>query len=98
MGGAAPVGPAQDATTEESLLDRIVNAGHMSESKTARDRGVTLIRDFVAHVLEGPQPLGKDADKMVATQIAHIDHLISRQLNKVLHHPSFQKLESSWRG
>lgn len=30
--------------------------------------------------------------------IAHIDHLFNQQLNKILHHPSFQKLEASWRG
>jgi type VI secretion system protein ImpC len=31
-------------------------------------------------------------------RIAEIDRLISLQLNEVLHHPSFQKLEGTWRG
>ncbi len=31
-------------------------------------------------------------------QIALIDELISEQVNAVIHHPSFQQLESSWRG
>src|SRR6202012_2272574 len=31
-------------------------------------------------------------------RIAQIDALISLQLNEVLHHPSFQKLEATWRG
>jgi len=30
--------------------------------------------------------------------LRQIDHLISIQLNEVLHHPQFQKLEASWRG
>ncbi|MFP5348687.1 MAG: type VI secretion system contractile sheath large subunit [Gammaproteobacteria bacterium] len=31
-------------------------------------------------------------------QIAEIDRVISEQLNHILHHPKFQKLEASWRG
>jgi type VI secretion system ImpC/EvpB family protein len=30
--------------------------------------------------------------------IAHIDDLLNRQVNAILHHPDFQKLEASWRG
>ena len=30
--------------------------------------------------------------------IAQIDHLLSLQLNEIMHHPEFQKLEGSWRG
>ena len=35
---------------------------------------------------------------MINARIAQIDHLISLQLNEVLHHPAFQKLEGTWRG
>lgn len=30
--------------------------------------------------------------------ISHVDHLINNQLNRIIHHPDFQKLEASWRG
>jgi type VI secretion system protein ImpD len=30
--------------------------------------------------------------------IAHLDAMITRQVNSILHHPRFQKLEASWRG
>ena len=40
----------------------------------------------------------RDADATINARIAQIDHLISLQLNEVLHHPSFQKLEATWRG
>ena len=39
-----------------------------------------------------------DTEAMINARIAQIDHLISMQLNEVLHHPSFQKLEGTWRG
>ena len=35
---------------------------------------------------------------MINARIAQIDRLISAQLNEVMHHPEFQKLEASWRG
>jgi type VI secretion system protein ImpC len=35
---------------------------------------------------------------MINARIAQIDHLISIQLNEIMHHPDFQKLEASWRG
>jgi len=35
---------------------------------------------------------------MINARIAQIDHLVSIQLNEVLHNPQYQKLEGSWRG
>ena len=31
-------------------------------------------------------------------EVALIDHLINEQVNAILHHPSFQRLEARWRG
>jgi type VI secretion system protein ImpC len=42
--------------------------------------------------------VSKDVEAMINARIAQIDHLLSIQLNEILHHPSFQKLEGSWRG
>src|ERR1051326_8833113 len=38
------------------------------------------------------------AEAMINSRIAQIDHLVSLQLNAILHHAEFQKLEGSWRG
>lgn len=35
---------------------------------------------------------------MLNRDVARIDELVSRQLDAILHHPRFQKLEASWRG
>ena len=42
--------------------------------------------------------VAKDAEMMINARIAQIDHLLSIQLNEIMHHPAFQKLEGSWRG
>ena len=48
-----------------------------------------------------PQHIAKSADAVtnaIARHIAEIDQLINDQLNSIIHHPKFQKLEASWRG
>ena len=40
----------------------------------------------------------KDVINALGRQIAELDQLINDQLNSIIHHPKFQKLEASWRG
>jgi len=93
----AAAAQAAEQTTEASLLDQIVEQGRFADP-TARERGKNLVKEFVSQVLEGSMTLGRDADQMITQRVAQIDHLISLQLNEVMHHPSFQKLEGTWRG
>jgi len=90
---------AGTTTTEEvSLLDQIVQEGRMARDPAAKERGKNLVKEFVTQVLEGAMTVSKDAEAMINARIAQIDHLVSIQLNEVLHHPDFQKLEGTWRG
>lgn len=84
--------------SEASLLEQIVEQGRFGAEASARERGKDLVKEFVAQVLEGSMTIAKDAEMMINARIAQIDHLLSIQLNEILHHPSFQKLEGSWRG
>jgi len=90
--------PAEAKTTESSLLDQIVEQGRFGKEQVARERGRDMVKEFVAQVLEGEMKLSRDADATINSRVAQIDHLISLQLNEILHHPAFQKLEASWRG
>jgi len=85
-------------TQESSLLDQIVEQGRFGADTSARERGKDLVKEFVAQVLEGSMTIAKDAEMMINARIAQIDHLLSIQLNEIMHHASFQKLEGSWRG
>ncbi len=89
---------ADAKTTESSLLDQIVDQGRFGKEQVARERGRDMVKEFVAQVLEGEMKLSRDADATINSRVAQIDHLISLQLNEILHHPAFQKLEASWRG
>jgi type VI secretion system protein ImpC len=89
---------AEAKVEEKGLLDQIVEQGRFGVDAQARDRGKNLVKEFVAQVLDGSMTVAKDAEMMINARIAQIDHLLSIQLNEVMHHPSFQKLEGSWRG
>ena len=81
-----------------SLLDQIVDEGRIAKEPAAKERGKELIKEFVNQVLDGSMTVSRDVESMINARIAQIDHLLSIQLNEILHHPSFQKLEGSWRG
>jgi type VI secretion system protein ImpC len=95
---AAAAGQAVEQTTEKSLLDQIVSQGRFNRDPATLERGRDMVKEFVSQVLEGHMTLSRDAEATIQTRIAQIDHLISLQLNEVLHYPAFQKLEGTWRG
>jgi type VI secretion system protein ImpC len=48
--------------------------------------------------MQGQVRVSKDLEKTITARIADIDQLLTRQLNEIMHHKDFQKLEASWRG
>lgn len=94
---AAPA--AQEAAASVSLIDQIVDEGRLAGRDAAtRQRNKDIIKEFIGQFLEGSMTVSRDTEAMINARIAQIDHLVSIQLNEVLHHPDFQKLEASWRG
>ncbi len=90
--------PARAEAKEESLLDQIVQEGRFARDAAAAERGRDLVKQFVAQVLEGEMAVSRDAEATITARMAQIDHLISIQLNEIIHQEAFQKLEASWRG
>jgi type VI secretion system protein ImpC len=93
--------PQQSSVTESAevgLLDRIVEQGRMGREPGARERGRDLVRNFVSEVLKGSVTIAPDTEAMINARIAQIDEFLSAQLNEIMHHPDFQRLEATWRG
>jgi type VI secretion system protein ImpC len=93
--------PQQGSVTESTelgLLDRIVEQGRLGREPAARERGRDLVRNFVSEVLRGTVTIAPDTEAMINARIAQIDELLSAQLNEIMHHPEFQRLEATWRG
>src|SRR3954467_12333994 len=95
---AAAAPGVEQVKGEQALLDQIIEEGRFTRDTAARERGADLVKEFVAQVMQGTMTVSRDAEATINARIAQIDHLISVQLNEVMHHPSFQALEGSWRG
>jgi type VI secretion system protein ImpC len=52
----------------------------------------------VDQVTQGQVTVSRNIEATVNARIAQIDRIISRQLDEILHHAEFQKLEATWRG
>jgi type VI secretion system protein ImpC len=83
---------------EGSLLDQILTEGKLARDDYQKERAKDMIGEFVNQVMAGELTMTKDMDTAINARIAEIDRLISSQLNEIMHHEDFQKLEGSWRG
>ncbi len=90
-------------TTEElspldSLLSKVdIDRNDSAQEERANDlsRAMNLLIDSVTRTHQKVERVDK---ALIDTVIAELDSKISAQVNEVLHHEDFQKLESSWRG
>ncbi|MBL0938794.1 MAG: type VI secretion system contractile sheath large subunit [Gemmatimonadaceae bacterium] len=100
MADAQQQAAGQAVTTDAdlSLLDQIVEQSKMGKDAQSKSKGKDLVKRFVSEVLEGAITINRDTETMINARIAQIDHLLSLQLNEIMHHAEFQKLEGSWRG
>ncbi|MGA3190379.1 MAG: type VI secretion system contractile sheath large subunit, partial [Bryobacteraceae bacterium] len=96
---AAPAAAAVKTTTpEKGILDRIVEEGRIGRDEAGKTWGKTVLSEFIKQVLDGQMTVSPDIETMILQRVAQIDHLLSIQLNEILHNPKFQQLEGTWRG
>lgn len=81
-----------------SLLDSIIEQSRIATNESEKSHTRDLIGELVDQVLQGSVTVSRDLSASIDARIAEIDKLISDQLNNVMHHAEFQKLEASWRG
>lgn len=91
-GGVATLEHAPDDFT--ALLQREFKPN--TDSK--RSRIEQAVQTLAQQALSDAQIIPGDIFATVEGMIAAIDRKMSEQVNQVLHHPDFQKLESAWRG
>ncbi|HEX8196316.1 MAG TPA: type VI secretion system contractile sheath large subunit [Pyrinomonadaceae bacterium] len=93
--------PTTTTTTETNgggLLDQILTQGRMARDDYQKEQAKDMIAEFVNQVMSGEMKMSKSMDATINARISEIDRLVSEQLNEIMHHEQFQKLEGSWRG
>jgi type VI secretion system protein ImpC len=94
---ASPAATTETTAEAPGLLDKVLEASRARDTE-AKSYVTDLISDFVDRILVGEMKVSADTEEMLNQHIAAIDQLLSDQLNAIMHHPDFQKLEGSWRG
>src|SRR5947209_15348792 len=92
---AQEAAPKSTTTAAPRLVDQILAGTALARKQ---DQAHDLIRALAQQVSEGHVTVGRDVEATINALIAQTDKLISRQLDQIMHHADFQKLESSWRG
>ncbi|MGV3344528.1 type VI secretion system contractile sheath large subunit [Enterobacteriaceae bacterium LUAb1] len=81
-----------------SLLDSVINNTKAIRNEVDRDRAREQLDQFLAEVADGTLIISNDIINSIDERISIIDNLLSEQISMILHHPEFQKIESTWTG
>ncbi len=76
----------------------LLNKEFKPKSDRARQQVVTAVQTLAQQVLTDENLILDDAVNSINAIIAEIDLKLSQQVNLILHHAEFQKLEGAWRG
>jgi len=82
---------------ETVALDTFADAGKLADISLNKrlTAAIQVFLDLAARSSSGVERIDKT---LLDSYIAQIDETISRQLDAVLHHAEFQRIEASWRG
>ena len=68
------------------------------KSEEARDEVSRAVQTLAQQALAQTQLINADVLKSIEAIIAELDRKLSEQINLIIHHDDFQKLEGAWRG
>lgn len=91
-------GAAQPAAASEgSLLDQLIDATRVKPQDEAYSITRQGLEAFVAQLLEPSRSQEKISQGLIDDMIADLDAKLCKQVDEIMHHAQFQKMESSWR-
>ncbi len=86
------------ATLEGNDFAALLSKEFKPKTDEARGAVEQAVHTLAQQALSNTQLLSGDAVKTIEAMIAAIDAKLTEQVNLILHHEDFQKLESAWRG
>src|SRR6202140_670843 len=87
-----------NAVAEGGDLDALLQKEFRPKTDEAKEAVEKAVRTLAEQALAQTQLIGADVVQSISAMIAEIDKKLSEQVNQILHHPDFQKLEGAWRG
>jgi type VI secretion system protein ImpC len=86
------------AWLESSDFSALLQKEFKPKTDQARDAVQLAVQTLAEQALAQSLTMGDDAYRNIEAIIAELDRKLSEQVNAILHHPDFQKLEGAWRG
>ena len=94
--GATAEAPTE--TLETGDFATLLQKEFKPKSERAKEAVEDAVKTLAEQALAKTNLISDDAVKSIEAIIAEIDKRLSDQVNRIMHHPDFQKLEGSWRG
>ena len=85
-------------TIEPGEFDALLKKEFRPKSDRAKAQVETAVSTLAKQVLDDKDLIAEDSVNSINAIIAEIDSKITEQMNHILHHEDFQKLEGAWRG
>src|SRR5689334_1959906 len=99
MGETERLKASREATTVEGGdLAALLNKEFRPQTERARQEVEGAVRALAEQALKSTPTMSTDVVETIRSMIAEIDQTLTGQINQILHHPDFQKLEGAWRG
>jgi type VI secretion system protein ImpC len=85
-------------TTQESAFTTLLQREFRPQGEQAAQRIEGAVQILAEQALADTTLISDDAIKSIQAMIAVIDKKLTDQVNEILHHADFKKLEGAWRG
>ena len=99
----ADLKPQEEATTaigavDANDFDSLLKKEFKPKTDEAKDAVERAVRTLAEQALSQTKLISTDVVKSIEAIIAQLDKKLTEQINLILHHEEFQKLEGAWRG
>lgn len=85
-------------TQEVSIIEGIMQKSKYTKDDESYNIAKMGVAEFISEIVKSNNAESKVNRFALDEMIAHIDELISAQMDEILHNEEFQQLESTWRG
>ena len=86
------------AQLEVSELDSLLKKEFKPKTDQAKEAVEKAVRTLAEQALSQTTLISADVVQSIEAMIAQLDKTLTEQINLILHHEDFQKLEGAWRG
>lgn len=97
MADVKGTGQSEQTLESVSLLDSLLSETHVTAGEEAYNITKTGLEALISQLAEQNESAERVDKALVDRLIARIDQVMSRQVDEILHHETFSKLESAWR-